>query len=232
MNKFKDFLIGAMYVLLYGLIIYGEIFGIAHSAKKHNTGDITLSILVPPWAWWRSVEMWWHNDFANVDWSKRLNNDIQTCVYFLNQGIDSAANKFQLNKDLEEFSNKIKSYPDEKLTFLKDGTRNFIDYSVAIAEDIKSSFKKFALTGEFIWQQSDNSLYLEEKLDDYYLTNDIEYFKKAMNDYVNHFKESIEESYLMNNEAINNALSTMDLTLEAQKNGYRQVYKNLFNEEL
>jgi len=233
MNKIKDFLGGALAVLFYVLIIYGEIFGIYHSAKKHTASDVVVSIAIPPWAWWRSIEAWWHDDYAKVDWDKRLANDMQTSIYFINQGTNSEGNKYELNEDIEKFSDKIKKYPKDKLVFLTSGTRYFIEYSNSTSNDFMNSFKKYSETGEFSWMQSDKTQQLEKKLADYNLNEDIQFAKKALEETSKQLKDNLpDNTSLVDLNKIESMKTTMILTMESQQKEYRRIFKSLFNEEL
>jgi len=230
MNKFKDFLGATLTVLMYVFFIYGEIFGIVHSVRKHSTGDIIASIAIPPWAWWRSVEMWWHNDYAKVDWDKRLTNDMQNCVYFMNQGISTEVNKYELNNNIEEFSNQIKKYPKDKLLFLKNGTKNYIEYANSTSNDFLNSLNKYAETGSFDWIQSEKSIQLEKTLADFKLGEDIQHFKKVMDETIKQLKVNLPSQ--VDIEKIENIKNAQKLNMESQQKECRRTFKNLFDEEL
>lgn len=44
------------------LLIFGwlELGGLVHSASAHSGADFAVAFFVPPWAWYRSVEFFWH----------------------------------------------------------------------------------------------------------------------------------------------------------------------------
>jgi len=197
MNKIKEYIGGSLTIVLYIFIFYGEIFGIIHSVKKHSTGDIIASIAIPPWAWWRSIEMWWHDDYSNVDWNKRLTNDIQTCIYFITQANNADANKFELNEDIEKFSEKIIKYPQDKLGFLISGTRNYIEYSNSTSIDFINAIKEYSETGNFDWKQSDKTKQLEKTLVNYKLIEDIEFAKKSVELTNKELKENFPDDVLL-----------------------------------
>jgi|ERR1700675_905626 len=41
-----------------------ELAGIVHAFKDHGVGDGFAAVVVPPWAWYRSVEFFWHHTRA------------------------------------------------------------------------------------------------------------------------------------------------------------------------
>ncbi len=53
---------GLLTFLLYAAFTWGELGGIVHSFTHHGVGDGFAAVFVPPWAWYRSVEFFWHKD--------------------------------------------------------------------------------------------------------------------------------------------------------------------------
>ena len=106
----RESILGFFMVLLF---LYGEIFGIIHSIKYHPEDDLYMVITVPPYAWYRSIEMLWHDEFADVDWETRLANDMEVCFFFFERATDPEINKFEFNRDIEEFSDIINNYPED-----------------------------------------------------------------------------------------------------------------------
>lgn len=233
MNKLKEYFGGVLSIIFYILFFYGEIFGIIHSVKKHSTGDIIASIAIPPWAWWRSIEMVWHNDYANVDWDKRLTNDMQTCIYFINQANDTKVNKFEIIEDIEIFHNKIVKYPQDKLEFLKNGTRYFIEYSNSNSNDFINALNEYSKTGDFDWKASDKTKQLEKTLSNYKLIEDIKLAKKTLeitnNELKTNFSDDLE---FIDHEKIEEIKTRASITLEVQQKEYKRFFENLFDEEL
>lgn len=226
--------LGLVFAIFFNIfIVYGEIFGIVHSVKKHSTGDNIASIVIPPWAWFRSIEMWWHDDYANVDWDKRLTNDMQTCIYFISQANNPEINKFELNENLEKFSNKINKYPKDKLDFLLNGSRNYIEFTNSLSVDFMDAMKLYYVSGDFEWKYSEKSKLLEKSLSKYKLEEDITLAKKTLNELVKKLKENLPEDELsFNNEQIDNLVANGKLKLEVQQKENKRIFKSLFNQEL
>lgn len=105
------------------LFLYLEVGGIVHSARKHSFGDTFVSVAIPPWAWYRSVEMWWHNDYADVNWNERLNTD-RTSILMLYIGLSD--NNIKANEAIEGFKERTNSYPKDK----KDSLKSFLNIFV------------------------------------------------------------------------------------------------------
>lgn len=70
----------------------------------HSAVDGVDAIFVPPYAWYRLIEFFWHGDYAGVNWEKVLKNDLKSCNYFLTQSINPDINLFRFNEDIKEFS--------------------------------------------------------------------------------------------------------------------------------
>ena len=157
-EKLTGFISIFFVTLMYLAFGYGEIMGIYHSATKHN--DLWMSITLPPWAWYRSVEFWWHDDFADVNWDERLKNDAATIMYLI-QGSEDIK---KYNEDMEEFSTKIKHYPYEKLNVLKNIAIEYEDYMLSCNEDLQRMFKQYYINGKTDYILSAKTDSLEEDL--------------------------------------------------------------------
>ena len=85
MRKFFERVFGTFLgILLATFFLYGEGAGIYHAFKKHDIGDGLIAVFIPPYAWYRSLEIWWHDDFAAVDWDQRVKSDARVLIALLN----------------------------------------------------------------------------------------------------------------------------------------------------
>ena len=116
-----------------GFADYG--LGVFHSFDKHGVIDGYVGTALFPWAMYRGIEFWWHDDYAGVNWDQRLKTDMKSCVYFFEESNKDANNKYQLNEDLEKFSTKIRSYPKDKKQYLKNGCKIIISYDLSLTQD-------------------------------------------------------------------------------------------------
>jgi hypothetical protein len=177
--------------------------------------------------------MWWHDDYADIDWDKRLSNDMQTCIYFIAQANDQNVNKFELNDDLEKFSKRVNKYPDDKRGFLIDGTRTYVSYSNSILADLISSMKDSFASGKFEWEPSPQTIRLENELKSFKLEEDVELLKNVFNELKEQMKENFPEDKEMIDEyRLKEYEPTMKLAIEAQRKEVSRIFKNIFNEEL
>ena len=233
MSKLSDTLTSGIGLLIAVLIGYGEIFGIVHSVRHHSVGDNIASIAIPPWAWWRSAEMWWHDDYGNVNWDKRLSNDMQTCVYFIALVNDKSADKYQINENLEKFSDKIKDYPADKRQYLLDGTKKYILYSNSLSSDFLVSLNDYKKDGNFDLVTSEATKKLETDLSSFTLKEDIDVSRKGIEELNKQMQDNLpSDTAFIDYDKIKEMETAMNLVMEQQQKEFRRIFKSLFNEEL
>ena len=235
MKKLFDY-IGSGIGLIFSLFFfYAEIFGIIHSVKHHSTKDVVATVFLPPWAWWRSIEMYWHDDNANVDWNKRLNADLRSCVYFLTEGSYKEANQFELNENMEEFTSKIKGYPKEKKKYLMDGCRQYVSYTLLATKDIASLMDEYYDTGKFsVSFSSETNKVKSDLMTTYKLQDLIDPLEKVMNEQAKQMSsKSIDNLTTVDKEEIKTKFhSQMNFSLSKGETDMKRIFKNIFNEKL
>jgi hypothetical protein len=235
MGKVTGCLPSILGMFLYIFFFYGEIAGIMHSAKKHSTGDVIAAISIPPWAWYRSIEMFWHNDFADVDWDKRLKSDIESSVYLLSQAGAKDADVYKINEDIEKFSNKISKYPKDKRQFLINGSRKYISFSNLMVDDMGLVIIKYYKTGKANLALSAKTMSAEQELiNKYNLKDFMEPLQKGLSEIVkkmnedtlaNYSDEEIEDLIVKKQEQLN-------VSKEQVEMDFKRTFKRLFAEEL
>lgn len=129
------------------LIIYGQIFGILHSIRYHSQTDVLVSIFIPPWAWYRSVELFWHdeNDVTN----RQLHKDFHACVKLINNSIDTEISDRDIDNELQKIKDRIKNYPLARKEYLHEGTLTTLKFTYSIFIDSKHAFEDYSKNGKF-----------------------------------------------------------------------------------
>src|SRR5689334_842945 len=61
-NRTKSVISGLLTVIFWVCFGWTELGGIVHAFKDHSVGDGFAATIVPPWAWYRSIEFFWHKD--------------------------------------------------------------------------------------------------------------------------------------------------------------------------
>jgi hypothetical protein len=229
----KEIMSSILTVLLYISLFADYGLGVVHSFKKHGVADGIIGTALFPWAMYRGIEFWWHDDYANVNWDKRLTNDVQTCIYFISSSNDENADKYQINENLEKFSDKIKNYPEDKKRFLHDATKNYILFSNSITKDIFNSLSKYKTTGDYNLIESSETLKLERELSNFKLKEEIDLYKKGFEELNKKMKSNLSnDTTLIDFDRIKEMETSMNYKVEIQQKEFRRIFKTLFNEDL
>lgn len=229
----KDAISSILFGLFYLSLFADYGIGVVHSFKKHGIADGLIGTVIFPWAMYRGVEFWWHDDYGNVNWDKRLTNDMQTCVYFVALVNDKTADKYQINENLEKFSEKIKDYPADKRQYLLDGTKKYILYSNSLSSDFLTSLNDYKTNGNFNWTTSATTQKLETELANFKLKEDIDVSKKWIEELSKQMQKNLpSDTASIDYDKIKDIETTMNLSIELQQKEFRRIFKSLFNEEL
>lgn len=124
-----------LFYAVYTLFVLLFINGCLHSFRKHPEDPNWLQY--SPLAIYRGVEYFWHDDFAGVNWDKRLSSDVYVAMELMMK-IQNTTEVETLSSEFEKFSNKISDYPGEKKEYIKNAIVNFVNYSLAVSEDMVS----------------------------------------------------------------------------------------------
>jgi hypothetical protein len=160
---------------------------------------------------------------------------MRTSTYFFNEGTSKDANVFKINEDIEEYSNKINSYPKEKKQILMDGCRKYISYSKGMMEDMIKPMGEYYSTGKFNFVLSHSTKKLEtELISTYKLKDEIESLEKAMDEQSKQINQQARSEYLESEIADLKSKFASEMTIMKSKydSDYKRIFKNIFNEEL
>lgn len=222
MKKVLEGIFGiSMYLFITGLsVIY--ILGISHCFKKHSTMEGVVSIVAFPFGIYRGIEFFWHNDFDDVDWNKKLKNDTETSIYFLHEINNENFNQYDFNKDVEEFSNKIKKYPEDKREILIKNVKQYIGFLILIEKDIKNyidTYKGGRCNLKFSNRTQKQLFKIEQNI--YFSKYAVSNLKKGNENFNKSFK-SIE----LNNHNLN----LIKLSISNNNKNMQTIFYNIFNE--
>lgn len=217
-------------------VIIGSLWigGCIHSCKKHKDDPVWLQ--QSPLAAYRGVEYFWHDDFADVNWNKRLANDLRTCVYFVNEGTAKEGNIYQVNEGIEEFSKKISEYPKDKKDYLKTGLMDYFKFNMFSSADLINSMDTYYETGILNLHNSQNTINYKDRLIQKYELGDIVGTSDSIiNLMIDKANKDAKENHL-NDDEIEKAKYNFKYQMEAAnsklKAKFKSIYKNIFNEEI
>lgn len=219
--------------LLFYLIFFGTLVtGVYHAFKKHGALDGIVSIAIFPWGLYRGAEFWWHDDYKNVNWDKRLASDLQTSIYFITVNQDKDADKYKNNEDMEKFSNKISKYPEEKKNYLAEGTKLFINYSMSITDDFSNNIEGYKNGNNVNINSSTNTKNLEEKLIKYDLKEEVEIIRSSIEKLNKNLQDNLYVNDRIDEKDLDEIISNISLSLKMQEKEYKRTYKTIFDKEL
>jgi hypothetical protein len=227
----KDAIGGIIAFLLTIGVITDYGIGVVHSFQKHGVVDGIAGSVLFPWAMYRGVEFWWHDDFADVNWDKRLPKDMKNCIYFFMKSEDPGSNAYQVNEDLEKFSTKINKYPEDKKKYIQEGCNAYIKYANLTMTEFKSYIEKQTYQSPTEFSHSAELLQLKNKLLEYDFKEEIDMtdlaIEKLTSKIHTNLKVSDSEDVFEAKKA--DYLKVIELAASNQNNVYKKVYKELFN---
>ena len=147
------------------LVAYGEIAGIYHSFNKHPKGDHLYSIFIPPWAWYRFAETWWHNDEECNDWNEKLKADTKNCLILFTQY--GKGDTVEVNKAIKALKLQFNKYPNDKYDYVKNFCREYISYYRFSQKEFNQWLIKFFNDGNVHYQKSNELSTLESNISKY-----------------------------------------------------------------
>jgi hypothetical protein len=152
-------------VLVCILVVYAETLGIYHSFNKHAKEDGLYSVFIPPFAWYRSIEMLGHTNLAANDWNDKLKNDTKSCLLvFTNYG---RADSVEIKKLVVEIKSRIKNYPKDKYDYVKQFGTEYILYYSCAQKDFNTWLTKFFNNGDIHYQKSNELDSIEKEMNKY-----------------------------------------------------------------
>jgi len=233
MQKIKEFIYILWSILPSILFLYGEIAGIIHSVKKHSVNDTIAAVSIPPWAWWRSIEMWWHEDENKVNLEKQLSNDMKICIQFLIESTDSSNNETLLDVFSKEISKRIEKYPSDKREFLSTGTRIYIEYFSSINKDFIKSLDSYLKNAKFECIISSNTKQIGNSLKYFTLENATVEANKSFDDFCNHIFELIKDDDDNSHKYFHvlELKEGMNFLMDFEEKKYKESFQRIFNED-
>lgn len=139
-------------VIVLSLIAYGEIIGIYHSLNKHKKDDGLYAVILPPWAWFRSVEIWQHNDADYIDWKVQLKTNCRDCLILFTQY--NKGNPLEIEKAVLDIKAQLSKYPKDKQEYVKSFCKGYILYYEFARREFNSWVIKFFNGGDIRYQKS------------------------------------------------------------------------------
>lgn len=231
-ESFRHHLSNVSGPLIVVALLWGELGGLYHSASKHSLRDAFLSFVIPPYSWYRSIEFFWHDDFAGVDWPKRLRNDVKICIYFLNKASSNDVNANERTMEIENFSARIAKYPNERKEHLKEVARVYIRFMLSLMDDFQTALDTYSITGRFYFKIGEQSSKYEAALVKLGLEKEIKLSMQATDMLIKQMEEQINESKDNDFTSYGKKFGEMfSLVIMKTKGDLASCYQDLFDEK-
>jgi hypothetical protein len=211
----SEIISGVMTLSLLGLMLNGCV----HSCSKHKDDPAWLANT--PAAAYRGAEFFWHDDFAGVDWTQRINNDIATTIELM--GASTTDHQIDnTKKQIEDFSKKIAAYPSDKKKLIQRGVDMFLIFQKHMATDLLHYVENLEDGQEF--NLSDKTKALYDTLSNHYQFGGVDLLKRAIDTLAVQIKYSGEDDLSELEQRIRSH-NTYDDTI------YGNVYLKIFKEK-
>ena len=197
---------------------------------------LIFTILPNGWAWHKITSLW-EDEYANVDWDKRLEGDVEICMNFLNPETKSS-DTYKYNRYIEQFSKEISKYPKDKLDYLKGACRYAIKYKISTSNDFLNSveiaFSKMDTLVPLTFS-AETLVYIEAMRPYKKLSEALE---SARNDEIASFKESFKQiaaSILFSDEKKTFddfkkvSIGNIQKAIDPMKESYEKIFGEKFN---
>jgi len=175
MKKYFESLIIVLFVII---MTWGELGGLYHTYTRHRE-QFSLALFVPPVAWYRSVEMFWHKEYSGKRWEKRKWSDAQMIVYIVMSWSREDTNKVKLNEEIDSFAKKISKYPKRNKDEIKQIFDDYFSYGTSVYHDFVETSTRYIESGVYSQYKSDKTKEFEVILIDYGLKDYVDLSNKA-----------------------------------------------------
>ena len=207
------------------LIIWGETVGIYHAAKKHD--EFWLATMLPPVAWYRSIEIFWHNDFAGIDWDKENRSMAKIVKNILDASCDKDVDQIQVNSRIDSFYKRYSKYPEKKKSFTRELAKKYITYIALMYDDLSVGSNESLSSGKFKFYYGKATLQIQTALkNEYYLKEEIELEDEALKKLLDNMKldsDQSEQSRTLYAEGIK-------LLIKKNMTALKATYEKMFGE--
>ncbi|MDX9782915.1 MAG: hypothetical protein RBT35_08065 [Bacteroidales bacterium] len=220
---------------IFGLLFSAlYILGVYHSYTKHpnDLGIVRWS----PYAVYRGVEFFWHDDFAGVNWEERLRDDANKCIRLLNRSYSEDIDQAKFDKAIEEYKKTLKKYPEDRIEVLRIVSQNYIKHSNSFFRDIFRAIDNMNINTVSLVSQSYRTKELEEAIcrglhpeDCHTFQESIQFSIKAIND---RFQNSLKNQEISIEELKSHSALFQKILLENMNSNFFKTYRKLFSQEL
>lgn len=112
-----------------GAFVWLEFGGIFHAFSRHGMSDGLLAVFVPPVAWYRSIEYFWHDHHSDAEWKEILSDDV--VAMFALVGVDDPEFAVERPRLVAMMRERVSRYPNARRQELRDLVNRTWEYAHA-----------------------------------------------------------------------------------------------------
>lgn len=112
------------------IFLWLQFGGLYHAFSRHPNGDGIAAVLIPPWAWYRSIEYFWHDWHSESEWTKILSDDAWAIIALASADRNEPQFAVERPKLIESMRSRVRHYPTKR----KERLRTIIDVSALWSE--------------------------------------------------------------------------------------------------
>lgn len=208
-------------VIIY-VLFFGEWVGLYHSYKHHSSKDFFASIFIPPLAWYRSIEMFWHDyEEPKMGWDKRLKKDKINCMKLMEEATGYSLYDSQIESEAKNLAKEINKYPEDKLEQIRVFILKYRNFYNSYSMDCIDAIERYKTTDSFNIIVSDETKKIANSISEKFELKDIvEDTEKRM--------QSSFESFGEDKELLMDLLDKSIDRYEAAEKKRQRVYYLLF----
>jgi hypothetical protein len=199
-------------------ILFAYIAGTIHSCNKHP--DDSKAERFTPYAVYRGIEMFWHNDFPGVDWKQKISEDVSISIQLLS-AVTQPATMVEANQQLEHLANQLESYPASKRKEVANAVRMCLRYGDIWAFELWSYLTSADSSVSFSFSADANSLM--DSLRSKYNIYEIDAMRTMADSVILQTKDKPEERILL--------AGRLKDHVDEDKLTYKRYFPKLFNED-
>lgn len=209
------------------VLVWLQFGGIYHSATKHSSSDLVLTILIPPYSWYRSIEFFWHDDFAGIDWDKRLENDFKVAVE-ISKNTCNDINHLSTNNNKIYLHKRIKSYPSLQKSKIELAVLSYMKYNFQVFQVMQKIMNTSGAQASE-WVETEYMKTQRSVFNKYFTKTE---WKILHNAHEQSFNKFIQIWPTLGNKEKEHAFSKMKDLSNLNKERYQSLYKDLFDKEI
>ncbi len=157
-NKASEWISGLLGFVFYVIIFVPYLFGLGFSFYRFGNTDGIISIVAPPYAWYRGISYLWVEPKWEEDWDMKT----ETLAFLItNTGSEDPRVELEFRQYERQIKKWISKIPDEKRSILQPEAEAFGKAFIAYQEEFMNYFIE-PKSADQIWEAPSIQQYVAE----------------------------------------------------------------------